>query len=262
MTELHRVSELGFADFVAMLLVETLDAIVASHSSQEERLRALAAAAEQGLDEFAENIAPEVIDGTVAELFPDGSGGTALRAGGEVPSPEGLARLGIVLTRAAVRDNTLTAAGVDQIREGVRRYLAVSHRESLQEVAQRGVPRVHVDGGVLRSKLTFSAMRRDDDEEAEEGPTRLDGPGRTPQTLRDPSLLLPTLPPRVGVPRLVEGRYLPVLQRGVLDSIARTRLTVTPAAAGGSGGGADDGDGNQTSATIYGEVEIHFHTER
>lgn len=239
MTELHRVSELGFADFVAMLLVETLDAIVASHSSQEERLRALAAAAEQGLDEFAENIAPEVIDGTVAELFPDGSGGTALRAGGEVPSPEGLARLGIVLTRAAV-----------------------SHRESLQEVAQRGVPRVHVDGGVLRSKLTFSAMRRDDDEEAEEGPTRLDGPGRTPQTLRDPSLLLPTLPPRVGVPLLVEGRYLPVLQRGVLDSIARTRLTVTPAAAGGSGGGADDGDGNQTSATIYGEVEIHFHTER
>lgn len=177
-----------------------------------------------------------------------------------MPSPEGLSRLGIVLTRAAVRDNTLTAAGVDQIREGVRRYLAVSHRESLQEVAQRGVPRVHVDGGVLRSKLTFSALRRDDDEEeAQEGPTRLDGPGRTPQTLRDPALLLP---PRVGVPILAERRYLPVLQRGVLDSIARTRLTVTPAVAGGSGGGADDGGGSQTSATIYGEVEIHFHTER
>ena len=38
------VSDVGFAEFVAVLLVETLDSIVASHASQEDRLRALDAA--------------------------------------------------------------------------------------------------------------------------------------------------------------------------------------------------------------------------
>lgn len=60
MPQVQRVTELGFADFVAMLLVETLDAIVASHSSQEERLRALSAAADQDLEDFAVNIADEL----------------------------------------------------------------------------------------------------------------------------------------------------------------------------------------------------------
>ena len=40
------VSDVGFAEFVAVLLVETLDSIVASHASQEARLRALDAAAD------------------------------------------------------------------------------------------------------------------------------------------------------------------------------------------------------------------------
>lgn len=71
MPELQRVDELGFADFVAMLLVETLDAIVASHTSQEERLRALASAAEQNIEEFTSSITDDIVSAALAQLFPD-----------------------------------------------------------------------------------------------------------------------------------------------------------------------------------------------
>jgi hypothetical protein len=261
MAQVQRVSELGFADFVAMLLVETLDAIVASHSSQEERLRALNDAAEQGLEDFTGNIADEIVEGALAELFPDGTGGTAVVPGGEVPSATHLATLGVVLPRAAVRDDRLTSAGVSQIRDAIRARLARTHWESLQEVARRGVPRVRVDGGVLRSKLTFSALSRTEAGEPE-GPTdpapsgtrtvtRVPG-GSDAGVLRDPVRVLPGL---LGTPRQAL-----LLQRGVLDSIARTRLTVRPAAPA-VGGSQEPSVGQETTATIYGEVEIRFHTE-
>lgn len=244
MAEMQRVTELGFADFVAMLLVETLDAIVASHTSQEERLRALATAAGQDVDTFAESITDEVLDAALTQFFPDGTGGTALIEGGGAPSPEDLEALGLTLSTKATTGRRLTADGVREVREGVRQHLARTHQQSLREVARHGVPRVVVDRGVLRSKLTFSALRRDDDS------------GPATGTLSSSTLTALSTPLR--------DRYLPLLQRGVIDSIARTRLTVAPAvAAAGSGGTGSGGTpSEQTAATIYGEVEIHFHTER
>lgn len=268
MPQMHRVSELGFADFVAMLLVETLDAIVASHSSQEDRLRALSAAAEQDLEDFTANIADEIVEATLAELFPDGSGATAVVAGGQVPPAGDLAALSIVLTKAAVREGNLTATGVSQIRDGVRAYLARTHWESLQEVARRGVPRVRVDGGVLRSKLTFSALSRTASEGPDEpgDPTHPDpAPSGTRTVTRVPGVpgtaavdLLDTTLPGAGL--LASPRQAFLLRRGVLDSIARTRLTVRPAAPAG-GGSQEPPTGEESTATIYGEVEIRFHTE-
>lgn len=261
MPQLQRVSELGFADFVAMLLVETLDAIVASHSSQEERLRALSAAADQDLEEFAATIADEIIEGTLAEFFPDGTGGTSVVPGGEVPPVSDLATLGIVLTQGAVQDGRLTSDGVSQIRDAVRAQVARTHWESLQEVARHGVPRVRVDGGVLRSKLTFSALSRTEEGDPE-GPTDPAPSGTRPVT-RVPDGpdhgVLPgrglVFPGRAGTPRQAL-----LLQRGVLDSIAKTRLTVRPAVPTG-GGTQDSPVGEESTATLYGEVEIRFHTE-
>ena len=260
MPQVQRVSELGFADFVAMLLVETLDAIVASHSSQEERLRALSAAADQDLEDFTANIADEIVEGTLAEIFPDGSGGTAVVEGGQVPPVRDLTTLGIVLTQAAVRAGKLTSAGVSQIRDAVRAQLGRTHWESLQEVARHGVPRVRVDGGVLRSKLTFSALSRTAQDEPE-GPTS-PAPSGTRTVTRVPGVPdrevlardLPVLGP------LASPRQALLLQRGVLDSIAKTRLTVRPAAPAG-GGSQEPPAGEESTATIYGEVEIRFHTE-
>jgi len=65
---------------------------------------------------------------------------------------------------------------------------------------------------------------------------------------------------------LTKVSYLPAIQKGVIGSIAGTRLTVSPALSRpGSGGGSPTPGrgqgGEQTNATIYGEVEIHFHTE-
>lgn len=261
MADLQRVDELGFADFVAMLLVETLDAIVASHTSQEERLRALASAAEQSIEEFTENITDEVVGAALVRLFPDAEGGTAVAAGAPPPSQFDLDSLGISLRKAdaegepGTSSHRLTKAGVRRITEGVRTHLAAANLASIRRVALEGVPRVRVDGGVLRSKLTFSAVRREESQsDAAPEPAR-SGTGAAP-VLRD--LGLSTV------------SYLPVLQKGLLDSIASTRLTVSPAVikpGGGTGGtgGGSTGEGtsteSQSTATIYGEVEIHFHTE-
>lgn len=251
MPELQRVDELGFADFVAMLLVETLDAIVASHTSQEERLRALASAAEQNIEEFTSSITDDIVSAALAQLFPDGKGGTAVEEGAAPPSREDLDAIGIALVRGDVEgsNEVLTARGVRRIAEGVRLHLAQSNLESIRRVALGGVPRVRVDGGVLRSKLTFSAMRRA--ESPSEKVTPAGGIGRVS-----------------SLPLLSESRfaYVPILQKGLLDSIASTRLTVSPAltrppVGGGSGSTGGGSNTQESNATIYGEVEIHFHTE-
>lgn len=254
MSDLHRVDELGFADFVAMLLVETLDAIVASHTSQEERLAALTIAADQTVEEFAASITDEVLEAALVQRFPDGQGGTAVVAGAPPPSQDDLDSLDISLRKGDVEDGVtskgrvLTKAGARRISDGVRLHLARTNLESIRRVALAGVPRVRVDGGVLRSKLTFSALRR---EETSNDDTPADGPATLshPVLARDIGLL-------AARPQLT---YMPVLQKGLLDSIASTRLTVSPAAAKtpDPGGGSEQ----ESNATIYGEVEIHFHTE-
>ena len=257
MPDLQRVDELGFADFVAMLLVETLDAIVASHTSQEERLRALTNAAEQTVEEFTASITDEILSAALVQLFPDGDGGTAVAVGTPPPSQDNLDVLGITLRKGdakgepGTKEYLLTAAGVQRITDGVRTHLAQTNLESIRRVALEGVPRVRVDGGVLRSKLTFSAMRREDSAGEANRPTS--GPaliGRS--TIGDLALL-------TNAPRLT---YVPVVQKGLLDSIASTRLTVSPALAKPPTGEGSGGSSEQESnATIYGEVEIHFHTE-
>lgn len=260
MADLQRVDELGFADFVAMLLVETLDAIVASHTSQEERMRALANAAEQSVEEFAANITDEVLDAALAQLFPGEQGGTAVVAGAPPPSREDLDALDITLgKRDTVVDDTtrrpvLTEQGARTLTDGVRTHLAQTNLESIRRVALEGVPRVRVDGGVLRSKLTFSAMRRTQEEPGDGDADRVD-PGR----------LAPAAVSNLELLSARAGRsYVPLLQKGLLDSIASTRLTVKPALGvvpGGSGTGSGSGSEQETNATIYGEVEIRFHTE-
>lgn len=161
MAEFQRIEELGFADFIAMLLVETLDSIVAAHASQEERLRALEDAALQDPAEFAATaITDDMIELGLQEFFPDGRGGTVIAAGGPVPDEATLGVPNIDLGPKDIEDSKLTDAGVRTIKQGVRLRLAQQNLEALQEVARQGVPRVRVDGGVLRSKLTFSAIQR------------------------------------------------------------------------------------------------------
>ncbi|MDN5558645.1 MAG: hypothetical protein L0G23_04315, partial [Ruaniaceae bacterium] len=161
MPELQRVDELGFADFVAMLLVETLYAIVSSHTSQEERLRALASAAEQNIEEFTSSITDDIVSAALAQLFPDGKGGTAVEEGAAPPSREDLDAIGIALVRGDVEgsNEVLTARGVRRIAEGVRLHLAQSNLESIRRRGRGGGPPRRGAGGGGPPPRTVTPMR-------------------------------------------------------------------------------------------------------
>lgn len=241
----NALADVGFADFVAVLLVETLDSIVASHTGQEERLRALDGAAELTPEEFAAaGITAEMVDAALVRLFPDGQGGTAVVPGGAVPADEALEELGVRLASGDTEGEALTPSGVEAVRGGVTLHLARRQLEAVREVARRGVPRVLVDGGTLRAKVNFTAVR-DESEPAPEASTEPEvAPTVTTRALADLSL-------RSGLTTLSSP-----LTRGVLDSIRTTRLRVVQPVAetGGTGGPT-------STAHVTGEVEIRFRTE-
>ncbi|WP_420113061.1 hypothetical protein [Pseudactinotalea sp.] len=229
----NALANIGFADFVAMLLVETLDSIVASHTSQEERLRALEEAADLTPEEFATvGLSEEMVASSLARLFPDGDGGTSVVVGGPVPGKETLAELGVDLPPDGSERGRLTEAGVAAVLAGLRLYLAVQQQEAMRAAARRGIPRVLVDGGTLRATVDFTAVSAAPDE----GP-RVTEPTRS-IGLR--STLLPFTSP---------------LTKGVLDSIRTTRLMVVQPRPS-----ADPAEPTSRT-TITGEVEIRFRTE-
>lgn len=239
------VSDVGFAEFVAVLLVETLDSIVASHASQEDRLRALEAAADVTPEEVAAtSITGGMVDLTLVELLPDGKGGTTVTVGGPTPSADVLAELEVTVPQ---RDGGLSSGDVGAIRNAVALFLARRHLESVQEVRRRGVPRVLVDGGTLRAKLAFSTTRRT---AADAAPARPATPGLSPAATRS---VLGTLPvSRIGD---LVGPRATILRPEVLDGIRDLRLRVRPPTATTEPG--EPGD----RADIFGEIEIRFRTE-
>ncbi|GGB68598.1 hypothetical protein N798_02530 [Knoellia flava TL1] len=239
------VSDVGFAEFVAVLLVETLDSIVASHASQEDRLRALDAAADVTPEEVAAtSITAGMVDLTLVELFPDGKGGTTVVVGGPVPSPETLAELG---AKVPDRDGGLTSGDVGAVRNAVALFLARRHLESVQEVRRKGVPRVVVDGGTLRAKLAFSTTRS---KATPPTPARAASPGLSPSLTRSVLGGLPAS--RIGD---LIGPRATVLRPEVLDGIRDLRLRVRPPVTSPEPGEPAE------KADVFGEIEIRFRTE-
>jgi hypothetical protein len=269
MPEQRSALDVGFADFVAVLLVETLESIVAAHTSQEERLAALRAAADLTVEQFASTgITMELLDATAARLFPDGEGGTTLAVGGPVPEAEALTELDVVLGAKDIDDAMLTEAGVTRIREALTLYLAGRQLDAVREVDARGVPRVRVEGGTLRAKLNFTAVDMSPPDADTERPAADKERSAAEATQVSPTVMQPWLAARSAVLSPVTTRLTgsvgerliawdSPLQAGVLDSIRRTRLVVsTPTVPAGGG------EPEPTSrAEVFGEVEIRFRTE-
>ena len=258
------VGDVGFAEFVAVLLVETLDSIVASHTSQEERLRALEAAAGLTAEEVAATtITSGMVDAAVAELFPDGDGGTTVHTGGPMPEAEALVELGIELKE---RPDGLAGTDVTRIRNAVALFLARRHLASVQEVARRGVPRVLVEGGTLRAKLAFTTSRlpgATPRAAATSGAatTGAPPPGTTASGSRVSSGLSPAVA-RSALAGLSTRRLDDIdtarrlaLRPEVLDGIRDLRLLVRPPVA------APEPGQPEPRADVFGEVEIRFRTQ-
>ncbi|MEO6790911.1 MAG: hypothetical protein ABI249_03365 [Ornithinibacter sp.] len=256
----NTVTDVGFAEFVATLLVETLDSIVASHTSQEERLRALESAAGLTTAEVAATtVTAGMVDAAVADLFPDGDGGTTIRTGGPAPDQDALKELAIELKD---RPDGLVAADVTKIRNAVALFLAARYLESVQEVARRGVPRVLVEGGTLRAKLAFTTTRIPSSGAPPASTTSSASVPASGMALARPSTGLSPAVARttladLGSTRLrqIESARLLTFRPEVLDGIRDLRLLVRPPTTTTSPGQPDE------RADVFGEIEIRFRTE-
>lgn len=165
--------QVGFAEFVAKLIVEVLDALVSSHIEQEKRLSELRAAAACTPEEFAERfIGEDQIDAELKRLFPGDSEAhpSAIYVGAPYqPSSEGvserpplLLELGVSLQPGEYTKKKglyrMTASGVGKIRRAARLKLSQLEYRSLQALLRGGIPKVVADGGRINAKLTYELV--------------------------------------------------------------------------------------------------------
>jgi hypothetical protein len=248
-------TDVGFAEFVSLLISETLESVLSTQISQEQQRQVLLDAATLDLDRFAASyVTEDDIDLLLIQLMPDGEGSTMVVVGGETPATIVLDELGISLHTRDTSDRTLTQTGVDRIRDGARMILGDQQQVALRESARRGIPRIVVNEGRIVVKLTFASfVVTDEDFEDDQTLTDTKAASRAATSRRaakiDPTGIPTTANPSVTVAaRSVSTRYL---ARAIPDALKDVRLIVKPAT-------AEDQATNR--ANVYGEVELHFRT--
>lgn len=160
----------GFAEFVAQLIADTFAAVVESQADQELQLAELAAAVALDEQRFAEEVVEdEAVEARLIELFPtdDEKRPHAIHSGAPYDpgekgdeSPPIRATLGLQLERQHIRisrrgERFLNDRGVAAVQQAVRLELAEAQLSAFRLMAARGVPRVLVDSGHIRAKVTF-----------------------------------------------------------------------------------------------------------
>jgi hypothetical protein len=243
--------DLGFAEFVSALLSETLGAVVASITEQQENRLSLFEAANSDVETFASSgVADVEVEVVVARLFGDEASGTTLSAGSPVPADDVLASIDVDLGTADVSSGSLTQSGVDAIRSAIRMRLAERRLAALRDVAEEGIPRVLVDEGRIVVKLVLRALEVDDDDSGDGGnggaatgpaaPVRVASP-RLASFLSGPAGLSTSLPGQLGA----NARFN--LASAIPAAIRNVRLSVRPVT-------------EEATTDLNGEVEIRFRT--
>lgn len=205
MTALRQVQDLGFVEFTTGLITGTFDAIISATIKQMDAYAKLVADLAKSLAQFqAENITDATITGHLANRYPDGEGGTVIRAtyvftdtdaDPATGAPQKLAvdkmqavvsalidETKVLATRnlqpltAAVltigTERSFTAAQVTAVRTAIGQTLAVSMIDHLRALAREGMARIVVTEGEILSKLTFNVAATDEQRRREEEFTR------------------------------------------------------------------------------------------
>jgi len=170
--ELLRPAEVEFSQFTAVLIAETLDAVIAAQLDQEEKVRGLQELA--GLDpaRFAEEVVSgEEVEEELARLFPAAERTHGVMPGSPyVPAAPGKEEDPPVeqVTGYIMKDEdwtrtdegaVITEAGYKHILSHVRMSLATQQLANILQLVRRGIPRVIVDHGRVNTKLTFQLSR-------------------------------------------------------------------------------------------------------
>ncbi len=275
--------ELGFSEFVAKLVSEVFDAVVATAVDQERRQAELVESAGLDLADFApRHVAEAEVDAALAGLFPDPEdptgAGHRIRVGARYAPPSARRpedppvadALGIALARGDYEGSNgqekLTEKGVERVREAARLAVAAVRLDALRTAVRRGVPRVSVDAGRILARLTFRTLA-----------TSAEGDGAVASSAGSSSAGSPSAGTAGSAPSRSVGPSIsasatafgasptvsaarPVLAPAVLAAVASVspqsvlpdvRLAVKQ---------ADETGSTSQSATVYGEVEIRFKT--
>jgi hypothetical protein len=207
MSALKQVQNLGFVDFTRGLITGTFDAVIEATIKQMNAYAKLVADLAKTLEQFqAENVTDAQITAHLANRYPDGQGGTAVRANytfQDTPAnPDTGAQaktanakfqevveallsetksLKVPLTRnadslnvAATDTNVkaFTEAQIPLIRTAIGQLLATNMIDHLRAMAREGMARIVITNGVIQSKLTFHVAATDADQRTQSQMTR------------------------------------------------------------------------------------------
>jgi hypothetical protein len=164
-----RVAEIGFAEFTALLLTETLDAVISAQLSQEERIQEMATAVSLDPAAYAGSyISAEQLRVEIVRLFPGVGGKSSVDQGEPYLPAEGsqtevpplLDVCGYSIRKDDLQKGEqgmlmFSARGAVRIADCIAIPLAVRQQSALKNMTARGVPRVLVDHGRVSAKLTF-----------------------------------------------------------------------------------------------------------
>ena len=163
-------AELGFAEFVALLITETLEAVVNSLLEQEKRATQLEQSLRQTPKEVGKQLTEDEVRAEIVRLFPDAKGreGKSAIDAGEPYSaasesaeenPPVLNRTGYHMEEADSEQRqgqvSFGKRGYESILGTVRTNLAFQQLDCLRTLLTKGVPRVYVDNGKISAKLTM-----------------------------------------------------------------------------------------------------------
>lgn len=162
------LGDVGFAQFTAALITQTLDAVITAQLQQEEKVRKLQEAAGLAPVQFAEEAVPLAdVENELARLFPSTEYPKGVMAGAPyTPSsqnqpeqPPILGYTGYEMKKGdwSKQDDVavITESGYKNILAHIRLALATEQHANILQMIRRGIPRIVVDHGRVNAKLFF-----------------------------------------------------------------------------------------------------------
>lgn len=227
MGDVTRLSELGFSEFVSLLVTDTLDAVISSLLEQEKRIAQIQQTILITPAEFGRRyISDEVVRAEILQIFPSeegndkstvDNGSVYFPARGEKKEAPAVFELtGYSMAEGDYQKGTktfvITQEGYENIANAIRERLASHQMDSLRVLASRGIPRIYIDHGIIKAKLNFRLEEKEDKTTA---PT-------FPQTLK------PTIGRLIIQPINTRGPEFLTLKADVTSEVEITFKTIVP----------------------------------
>ncbi|MDR2203548.1 MAG: hypothetical protein LBE76_04510 [Nitrososphaerota archaeon] len=182
-TSIVKSIELDFAEFASTLISDTLTAIITTAIAQEKQIAELEQEAMLTPQEYAKDqLTDNLIREEILRLFPSNAGGKSsvdkgepytgsittlnsksqneLSSINEEEYPLINKKTGYIVTNNDIVKTSdkflITDTGYKNIFEAVKIAIANKHLSVLRQMFKRGIPRVYVNNGHIKSKLTLN----------------------------------------------------------------------------------------------------------